>query len=90
MRRFKSTPIGRKAVFIVVMVQRVLCLACVVLRQVKVGFADERHSYERYALELSKHITINDVVAHLEVNRDVIKDIQVTSIVFLPGRNLEN
>jgi hypothetical protein len=62
----------------------------VVLRQVKVGFADERHSYERYALELSKHITINDVVAHLEVNRDVIKDIQVTSIVFLPGRNLEN
>ena len=79
-RRFKSTPIGCKAVFIMLMVQRVLCLACGALRQVKVGFADERRSYtkgfERYALELSKHMTIKDVAAHLGVSWDVIKDIQ--------------
>ena len=41
-RRFKSTPIGRKAVFIMLVVQRVLCLACGALSQVKIGFADER------------------------------------------------
>lgn len=79
-RRFKSTPIGCKAVFIMLMVQRVLCLTCGALRQVKVGFADERRSYtkgfERYALELSKHMTIKDVAAHLGVSWDVIKDIQ--------------
>ena len=85
MRRFKSTPIGRKAVFIVVIVQRVLCLACGVLRQVKVGFADERHSLYQgylngYALELFKHMTIKDVVAHLGVSWDVIKDIQTCNL----------
>ena len=79
-RKFKSTPIGRKAVFIVLMVQRVLCMNCGVLRQVKVDFADERRSYtkgfERYVLELSKHMTIKDVAAHLGVSWDVIKNIQ--------------
>ena len=38
-RKFKSAPIGCKSVFIVLMVQRVLCLACGALRQVKVRFA---------------------------------------------------
>lgn len=79
-RKFKSAPIGCKAVFIVLMVQRVLCLACGALRQVKVHFADERRRYtkgfERYALELSRHMTIKDVAAHLGVSWDVIKDIQ--------------
>jgi len=45
-RRFKSTPIGSKAVFIMLMVQRVLCLACGALRQVKVGFADQGQLYQ--------------------------------------------
>jgi len=61
-------------------VQRVLCLACGALRQVKIGFADERRSYtkgfERYALELSRHMTIKDVAAHMGVSWDVIKDIR--------------
>jgi len=79
-RRFKSTPIGRKAVFIMLVVQRVLCLACGALSQVKIGFADERRSYakgfERYAPELSRHMTIKDVAAHMGVSWDVIKDIR--------------
>ncbi len=79
-RKFKSTPIGRKAVFIVLMVQRVLCMSCGVLRQVQVDFADERRSYtkgfERYVVELSKHMTIKDVASHLGVSWDVIKNIQ--------------
>jgi transposase len=49
-----------------------------------VGFADERRSYtkafERYVLELSKHMTIRDVARHLEVGWDVVKDIQKRSL----------
>ena len=79
-RRFRSVPIGLKPVWIVVPVQRVLCLICNVIRQVKIGFADWRRSYtksfERYALELSKHMTISDVARHLGVSWGVIKDIQ--------------
>src|SRR5918998_2145905 len=42
-------------------------------------FADPRRSYtsafERYALELSRRMTIRDVAMHLDVSWDVIKDI---------------
>jgi len=61
-------------------IQRVLCLSCGLLRQVKVRFADPRRSYtktfERYALDLSRHMTILDVARHLGVSWDVIKEIQ--------------
>jgi transposase len=80
MRRFRTVPIGSKPVWIELMVQRVFCLLCGVLRQVKVNFAFWRRSYarnfERYALELSRHMTIKDVARHLGVSWDVIKDIQ--------------
>ena len=53
---------------------------CGVVRQVKVPFADPRRSYtnafERYALELSRRMTIRDVAKHLGVGWDMIKDIQ--------------
>jgi transposase len=55
-------------------------MVCCLIRQVKVKFADPRRSYtrafERYALELSRHMTIKDVAQHLNVSWDVIKDIQ--------------
>lgn len=80
MRRFRTVPIGRKPVWVELGVQRVLCLVCGVLRQVKVNFAFWRRSYtrtfERYVLELSHHMTIKDVARHLGVSWDVIKDIQ--------------
>src|SRR5690349_9600498 len=48
--------------------------------QVNVSFADPRRSYtscfERYALELGRHMTIRDVAVHLGVGWDLIKDIQ--------------
>jgi len=79
-RRFRSIPIGLKPVWITMPIQRVLCLFCGVIRQVKVGFADHRRSYtkafERYALELCKCMTIQDVARHLGVSWGVIKDIQ--------------
>ena len=79
-RRFRSIPIGFKNVFFDLDVQRVGCLRCGTIRQVSLGFADPRFSYtrafERYALELSKHMTIQDVAAHLSVSWDAIKEIQ--------------
>lgn len=59
---------------------RVLCFDCGRVRQVKIGFAQRRRGYtrafERYALELSRHMTIQDVAQHLGVGWDTIKDIQ--------------
>jgi len=79
-RRFRSLPIGLKPVLIILAIQRVLCLACNLIRQVHVGFANPRFGYtkafERYALELCRHMTILDVARHLGVSWDVIKDIQ--------------
>ena len=50
------------------------------VRQVEVSFADPRRTYtkafERYALELSRSMTIQDVAHHLGVGWDLIKDIQ--------------
>lgn len=79
-RPFKSLPIGLKPVSILLAIQRVWCEACDVVRQVRIGFADQRRSYtrgfERYALELLRHMTIQDVAQHLGVSWDVIKDIE--------------
>jgi len=80
LRRFRSLPIGRRGVQILLDVPRVRCADCGELRQVSVDFADERRSYtrafERYVLELSHHMTIRDVAEHLEVGWDLVKDIQ--------------
>src|SRR3954447_24346608 len=79
-RRFRAVPIGGRATFLVLPIPRVECQACGVVRQVKIPFADARRSYtnsfERYALELSRRMTIRDVAKHLGVSWDVIKDIQ--------------
>jgi len=79
-RTFKTTPVGNRPVLIEAPVQRVECLECGVVRQVNVQFAKQRRSYtkgfERYALELSRHMTIQDVARHLGVSWDTIKDIQ--------------
>jgi len=80
MRRFRTVPMGAKVVFFNLEVQRVGCLRCGSIRQVSLGFADPRfsytHAFERYALELSRHMTIQDVARHLSVSWDVIKEMQ--------------
>jgi transposase len=79
-RSFRTVGIGAKPVRIVLPVPRILCRSCGIIRQAKVGFADDRVSYtrsfERYALELSRSMTIQDVARHLKISWDVIKDIQ--------------
>ena len=79
-RRFRSLPIGNRATTVVLPIPRVACQACGSVRQVKVDFAEARRTYtkafERYALDLARHMTILDVARHLGVGWDVIKDIQ--------------
>jgi transposase len=78
-RLFWAPNIGHRPVSIELAVQRVECPHCKVVRQVKLGFADPRRfhtkSFERFAVELSRHMTIKDVAAHLVVSWDVVKDI---------------
>ena len=79
-RRFRSLPIAGRSTFVVLPIPRVQCSACGRVRQVEVPFVDPRRSYtrpfERYALELSRRMTIRDVALHLGVGWDVIKEIQ--------------
>jgi len=79
-RRFRAIPIGHKRVFFELEAQRIGCRRCGCIRQVGLGFADPRfsytHAFERYALELSRLMTIRDVARHLNISWDVIKEIQ--------------
>jgi transposase len=79
-RTFRAVPIGGKPVLVVLPIPRVECPTCQVVRQAPLDFADPRRSYtrafERYALELSRMMTIQDVARHLQVSWDTIKDIQ--------------
>jgi transposase len=79
-RTFRAVPIGGKPVTVILPIPRVACAACEIIRQVPLTFADSRRSYtrsfERYALDLSRLMTIQDVAHHLGVGWDLIKDIQ--------------
>ncbi len=79
-RSFKAFRVEFKVIFLELEIQRVGCWNCDSVRQVSLGFANPRFSYtyafERYTLELSEHMTIQDVAKYLSVSWDVIKDIQ--------------
>jgi len=79
-RLFRNLPIGSRRTHVLLQVPRVECHDCHKTRQVPIGFAEPRrrytHAFERYALELSRHMTIKDVADHLGVGWDTIKDIQ--------------
>jgi transposase len=79
-RRFHSLPIGGHHTFITLPIPRVFCRNCTLTRQTRIDFANARRTYtkafERFALELSGCMTIQDVAHHLGVSWDIIKDIQ--------------
>jgi transposase len=83
-RTFRTLPIGGKVVNLYFKVPRVLCFECGMVRQVKLRFAEPRKHYtrafERYVLELSRLMTIQDVAQHLQVGWDTIKDIQARAL----------
>jgi transposase len=79
-RNFRALPIGGQPTFINFKVPRVRCSTCGMVRQVKIAFADPKkhytHAFARYALELSRLMTIQDVADHLVIGWDTIKEIQ--------------
>lgn len=79
-RVWNTLPVGFRPTLIEWFVQRVLCLACGVVRQVKIPFADPDRRYtrgfERYVLELSRHMTMWDVARHLGISWHTVKEIQ--------------
>ena len=79
-RSFRALPIGGRRVTLKAEIPRLLCHDCGRTRQAVIGFAEPRRTYtksfERYVLELSRHMTIKDVAEHLGVSWDVVKDIQ--------------
>jgi transposase len=83
-RTFRTVPIGLKPTSVTLDVARVWCPACASVRQVKIGFADPKKRYtrafERYAVDLSRHMTIKAVAEHLQVSWDTIKDIQAANL----------
>jgi len=83
-RTFRTIPIGSKPAWVTLDVARIWCPDCDTVRQVKIGFADPKkrytRSFERYALELSRHLTIQDVARHLQVSWDTIKEIQAKNL----------
>ncbi len=68
-RRFRTLPIGCRPVTLRTEIPRLLCHDCGKTRQVDIGFAEPRRTYtksfQRYVLELSRHMTIKDVAQHL-------------------------
>lgn len=83
-RTFQTVPIGAKPVHLQFKVPRVFCHDCQQVRQVRLAFADPKKHYtrslERYVLELSRHMTIQDVARHLQLGWDTVKDIQARSL----------
>jgi transposase len=83
-RTFQTLPIGKQPTLIHFKVPRVLCFECGNVRQVKIGFADPKKHYtralERYVLELSRLMTIQDVADHLVLGWDTVKEIQAKNL----------
>jgi transposase len=84
LRGFRGLPIGGRMTFLFALLPRVACRRCKIVRQIDHGLAEPRRGYTRafarYALELSRYMTIKDVANHLLVSWDVIKDIQRTHL----------
>jgi transposase len=79
-RIFKAQPIGRKQVYLKAIIRRLECLDCGHIRQEAIKYADYKKSYtrgfQRYVLDLSKMMTIQDVSETLGVGWDLVKGIQ--------------
>lgn len=79
-RRFKAQPLGRKQILLRAKIQRLECKECGLIRQEPIKYADYKKTYtkgfQRYVLDLSKVMTIQDVAANAGVGWDLVKGIQ--------------
>jgi transposase len=78
-RLIKTTPIGKKLVFLRIIIQRLECRHCHCIKQEKLMAAESKKTYSkvlaRYILELSKKMTIHDIAMHLDMSWDTVKEI---------------
>ena len=78
-RTVRTVPIGGKPVALRLPVPRLGCRKCGCIRQAAIRFARPfrrfTHAFERYALGLLAHMTIQAVADHLQVGWDSIKDL---------------
>ena len=85
LRNFKAPGFALKRSVIRLTVQRIECRVCKAVRQVKVGFAEQNRrfhrQFERCVLDVSRHMTIQDVAVHFGVSWDVVKDVQKRYII---------
>src|SRR5260370_35125134 len=83
-RSFRGLPIGNQPTVLELKVPRVLCGDCGKVRQVKVNFADPKkhytRSFERYALELCRHMTIQAEPDHFLVAWATVKEIKAKNL----------
>jgi len=84
-RRFRTVPIGNQKVDIALSIPRIECRSCGKVRQVKVTFAGPKRTYtrafERYVIDLSRLMTIQDISKHLKISWDKVKDIQKRNLI---------
>jgi transposase len=78
-RVFKTLPVGRRPVELEVTIPRLACQDCGAVRQVELEFADPKkhytHSLERYAAELCRVMTIQEVAKLTGLSWDTVKEI---------------
>lgn len=83
-RWFRNLPVGGEVTWLIATLPRVECRDCGLVRQIESGLAEPRRTYtrafERYVLELSRYMTIQDVAAHLGISWDIVKDIQLRNL----------
>ena len=79
-RWFRSLPIGGRKTWVIAELPRVECRECHVVRQIEINFAAPRRTYTkawaRYALALTRCMTVKDVAETLGVTWDVVKEIK--------------
>ncbi len=79
LRGSMTSPIGLRPTVVEFPIQRLFCLDCSITQQVKIGFAEPNRRYtkrfERYVLNLCKHMTMTDLAHHLGISCHTVKDI---------------
>jgi len=78
-RRFRTLPVGHKAVWLELPIAKVWCQECLVTRQVEVSLAKpKKHStkaFARFVVELSGFMTPMDIACFLGISWDTARDI---------------